>query len=121
MPSGHLLVTEVATGARRRIRAKGFTAADRELMRGVTVDLNRSLHVIRWQVPDQVDWVPAAVSVIQNAEATKTLVLPLGAPLSDGSYRLALSIARPWFRTTDPVGPGNTYLDEATIEVEITG
>jgi hypothetical protein len=46
------------------------------------------------------------------------LVLPT-APLAAGTYRLDLSLTRPWFDTVDPLGPGNAYLDEASVEVQV--
>lgn len=117
----YLVVTEIATRTQRRVRATGFTAADRDLLRDVTVDLNRGLRIVRWHVPDAVEWVVQPVSIIQNADATKALVLPQGAPLPDGTYRLSFAIARHWFATTEPAGPENTYLDEGAIDVVLAG
>ncbi len=115
-----LVVTELATHTQRRVRATGFTAEDRELLRDVTVDLNLELRIVRWHVPDAVEWVVQPVSIIQNAGANKALVLPQGA-LPDGTYRLSFAIARHWFATTEPEGPGNTYLDEGVIDVVLAG
>ena len=117
----HLVVTEIETRTQRNVRATGIRAADRELLRDVTVDLNRGLRIVRWHEPDAVDWVAQPVSIVQNADATKALVLPYGQPLSDGTYRLVFSIARHWFATTEPVGPQNTYLDEGAVEVVLAG
>ena len=117
----HLVVTEVATGVQRNVRVSGFTAEDRELLRDVTVDLSRTLKIARWHVANIVDWVAQPVSIIQNADATKALVLSLGAPLGDGTYRLSFAITRHWFETIEPIGPGNTYLDEGEILFEVVG
>ena len=117
----HLEVTEVDTGTARRIRPTAFTAADRELLRNVVVDLNRALDIVRWHVPDIVDWIAEPVSIIQNAESTKALVLPHGAPLSDGTYRLSFAITRRWFETTEPASPDNTYLETSVVLVELAG
>jgi hypothetical protein len=116
----YLAVTEVATGTQRKVRATGFTAADRDLLRDVTVDLNRALRIVRWHVPETVDWVVQPVSILQNAEAKAALVLP-HAPLPDGTYRLSFAISRPWFATTELPGPTNTYLDEGAIDVVLAG
>ena len=115
------MVTDVATGVQHPVRVQGLTVADRELLRGVTVDLNRALEIVRWHVPDVVSWVAQPVSIIQNADATKALMLPQGAPLSDGTYRLSFAITRPWFETIEPTGPENTYLDEGEIFFELVG
>jgi hypothetical protein len=32
-----------------------------------------------------------------------------------------MTLTRPWFDTVDPVGPDNAYLDDATIEFQLTG
>ena len=116
----HLIVTEVATGIERNVRVQGLTAADRELLRGVSVDLNRALDIVRWHVPTIVEWVAQPMSLIQNADATKALVLPQST-LSDGAYRLSFAITRPWFETTEPTGPDNTYLDDAEVLLDIVG
>jgi hypothetical protein len=34
---------------------------------------------------------------------------------------MTMSLIRRWFDTTDPVGPSNAYVDEATVEFEIAG
>ncbi|MEO6447035.1 MAG: hypothetical protein ABIZ91_10650, partial [Gemmatimonadaceae bacterium] len=117
----YLEVTEVATGVQRHLRISGLSAADREMLRDVTVDLNRDLEIVRWHVGDIVEWVQQPLSIIQNADATKALVLPHGAPLMDGTYRMAFAITRRWFDTIEPAGPANTYLDEAEIVFDIVG
>jgi hypothetical protein len=117
----HLEVIEAATGTVRRIRTTAFTPADRELLRDVVVDLNLALDIVRWHVPDIVEWIAEPVSIIQNAEATKALVLPHGAPLADGTYRLSFAITRHWFETTEPTGPDNTYLETGVVLVELAG
>ncbi|MGZ8254407.1 MAG: hypothetical protein ACXWVT_06110, partial [Burkholderiaceae bacterium] len=117
----YLEVTEVATGVQRNVRVQGFTAADRDLLRDVTVDLSRALDIVRWHVANIVEWVAQPVSVLQNADATKALVLPQGAPLSDGTYRLSFAITRHWFATIEPTGPENTYLDEGEILFDVVG
>jgi hypothetical protein len=116
-----LEVTARATGAVHLVRATVFSAADRELLRDVVVDLNRSLEIVRWREPDAVEWVAQPVSIIQNADATKALVLPDGAPLADGTYRMAFAITRRWFDTTDPLGPDNAYLESGVIDIELAG
>ncbi len=116
-----LEVTERATGEVRRVRATAFNAADRELLRDVFVDLNRLLEIVRWREPNPVEWVAQPAAIIQNAEATKALVLPDGAPLSDGTYRMSFSITRRWFETTDPLGPDNAYLERAELGLDIAG
>ena len=116
-----LVVTEVATGVQHSVRVRGLTAADRELLRGVTVDLNRALEIVRWHVPDTVAWVAQPLSIIQNADATKALVLPQGAPVSDGTYRLSFAITRHWFETIAPPGPDNTYIDDGEILFDLVG
>jgi hypothetical protein len=67
-----------------------------------------------------VEWVAQPMSLIQNADATKALVLPQST-LSDGAYRLSFAITRPWFETTEPTGPDNTYLDDAEVLLDIVG
>lgn len=116
-----LAVTELVNGTVRKVRAPGFTAADRELLDEVTVDLDAELEIVRWHVPDLVDWVAVPAAIIQNAEVTKALVLPQGPPLSDGTYRLAFQITRRWFATTAPTGPDNAYLDTSAMIVELAG
>jgi hypothetical protein len=116
-----LMVTEVATGVQHPVRVQGLTAADRELLRGVTVDISRTLEIVRWHVPDTVAWVAQPVSIIQNADATKALMLPQGAPLSDGTYRLSFAMTRHWFETIEPTGPENTYIDDGEILFELVG
>jgi hypothetical protein len=93
----------------------------RRLLVDVSVDLNASLQIVRWRMPDVVQWVPQPVTVIQDAPGTHALVLPSAGGLPDGSYRLGLAITRRWFDTLDPVGPGNAYLDDAAIEFAIAG
>lgn len=117
----YLVVTEVATGVQYPVRVQGLTVADRELLRDVTVDISRALKIVRWHVGEIVEWVAQPVSIIQNADATKALVLPQGAPLSDGTYRLSFAMTRPWFETIEPTGPENTYLDEGEILFELVG
>ena len=84
------------------------------------VDLNASLMIIRWHLPNLVSWEDQAVTVIQNGPATHAFVLPT-AGLADDTYRLTMSLTRRWFDTTDPVGPDNAYVDAATIEFEVAG
>lgn len=115
-----LVVTELATGTVGRVRAPVLGPEDRALLEDVRVDLNASLMIIRWHLPNVVSWEDQAVTVIQNGPATHAFVLPT-AGLADGTYRLTMSLTRRWFDTTDPVGPGNAYVDEATIELEVAG
>ena len=115
-----LVVENLASHAETRVRAPALSPADRELLAGVTVDLNALLHIIAWHTPTWIEWVPQPVTVIQNAPATHALILP-ASPLPDGSYRLGMSITRRWFDTIDPVGPDNAYLDDATIDVILAG
>jgi hypothetical protein len=117
----NLEVTERATGEVRLIRATAFSAADRELLGDVFVDLNRLLEIVRWREPNPVEWVAQTVAIIQNAEATKALVLPDSTPLIDGAYRMSFAITRRWFETTDPLGPDNAYLETGVIELDLAG
>ncbi len=117
----YLLVTEVATDVQHSVRVQGLTAADRELLREVTVDISRALEIVRWHVAEIVEWVLQPVSIIQNARATKALILPQGEPLSDGRYRVSFAITRHWFATIEPTGPENTYLDEGEIVFDVVG
>lgn len=117
----HLVVTEVATGVQHSVRISRLTAADRALLRDVTVDLSLALEIVRWHVANIVEWVAQPVSIIQNADATRALVLPQSAPLGDGTYRLSFAIARHWFATIEPTSPENTYLDEGEILFDVVG
>ena len=116
-----LVVTERATGAVGRVRAPAFSLEDRALLEDVRVDLNASLRIIRWHLPNLVSWVDQEVTVIQNGPGTHALVLPAVDDLADGTYRLTMALTRRWFETTDPVGPDNAYLDASTIEFELAG
>jgi hypothetical protein len=117
----YLEVTAIATNTVRNIRATGFTAADRDLLSDVSVDLNVALDIVRWHDVETVEWIARPVSIIQNAEATKAIVLPNGIPLTDGIYRLSFTITRRWFETTDAPGPENTYSDTGVIAVPLAG
>ncbi len=116
-----LIVVELETGVQRKLRFPAVSAEDRELLRDVTVDLNRDLAIVRWHVGDIVEWLPQPLTVVQNADATKALVLPQGTPLVDGTYRMSFAITRRWFESIEPTGSGNTYLDEAELLLEIVG
>lgn len=116
-----LLVINLKTQAVMRVRTPSLSPEDRAMLTDVTVDLNASLQILRWHTPDIVEWVPQAISVIQDASATAALILPAAGGLTDGTYRLSMAITRRWFDTLDPVGPGNAYLDDATIELELAG
>ncbi|MBA3558600.1 MAG: hypothetical protein H0W30_08385 [Gemmatimonadaceae bacterium] len=105
----------------RKLRFPAVSAEDRELLRDVTVDLNRDLAIVHWHVGDIVEWLPQPLTVVQNADATKALVLPQGTPLVDGTYRMSFAITRRWFESIEPTGSGNTYLDEAELLLEIVG
>ena len=115
-----LLVTDLRTHTESRVRAPALSREDRELLAETSWTLNAQLRIIGWHVPEHVSWVDQECAVIQNAPATHALIVPLGT-LPDGDYRLELSIARPWFDSLDPIGPGNAYLDDATIEFTISG
>ena len=82
-----LVVTELATGTVGRVRAPVLGPEDRALLEDVRVDLNASLMIIRWHLPNLVSWEDQAVTVIQNGPATHAFVLPT-AGLADGTYRL---------------------------------
>ncbi len=116
-----LVVTNLMTRAVTRVRAPSLSPEDRALLEDVTVYLNASLQIIRWDTPTAVEWVPQPVTVIHNATATHALLLPTVGTLVDGTYRLNLAITRRWFDTLDPIGPENAYLDEAGIELELVG
>jgi hypothetical protein len=116
-----LVVTNVSIGTVTKVRAPSLSLADRTLLMDVTVDLNASLQIIRWHTPDLVEWVNQDVAVIQDGPATHTLILPEAEGLADGTYRLTMALTRRWFDTADPVGLGNAYLDDATIEFELAG
>ncbi|MEU1520113.1 hypothetical protein ABZ490_49770 [Streptomyces sp. NPDC005811] len=111
-----LTVVELATGATARFKAPALTPADRALLQDVFVVLNGALRIIAWQVPTSTEWIPETATVLQDAPALHTLVLP-ATSLASGVYRLDLSLTRRWFDTTDPLGPDNAYLDEASVEV----
>ena len=115
-----LVVTDLSTRKVTRVRAPIFSPEDRTLLIDVTVYLNASLQVIRWRTPNVVQWMPQAITIVQNGPATHTLLLPTSA-LPDGTYRLSMTLTRPWFDTTDPVGPDNAYLEDATIDFHLTG
>lgn len=116
-----LVVTDLVTEAVARVRAPVLSPEDRALLVDVTVLLNASLQIIRWRTPNVVQWVPQDCTTIQNGPATHALVLPTAGGMPDGTYRLTLSLTRRWFDTVDPVGPDNAYLDDATIEFDLTG
>ncbi len=116
-----LVVVELHTGVQRKLRFPAISAEDRELLRDVTADLDRDFAIIGWHVGEIVEWVPQSITVVQNADATKALVLPLGAPLADGTYRMSLAITRRWFESLEPTGPGNSYFDEAEMLIEVVG
>jgi hypothetical protein len=109
-----LVVIDTGTGVEKRVKAPRLSPDDRALLADVTVDLNTSLHIIRWHTPSRVEWVAEQAVIIQNAQATHALVLP-STPLAAGEYRLELEITRRWFDTLDAVGSGNAYLDEGVI------
>jgi hypothetical protein len=113
-------VENLATRAETRVKAPLLSAADRALLVDVTVDLDSALHIITWHAPSWVEWVAQPLVIVQNAPATHALMLPTAA-LPDGTYRLQMNITRRWFDTIDPVGPGNAYVDEATIELTLAG
>jgi hypothetical protein len=115
-----LVVENLAIRAQTRVKAPLLSATDRALLVDVKVDLNSALHIIAWHAPSRVEWVPLPLAIIQNAPATHALILP-STPLPDGSYRLQMNIVRRWFDTIDPVGPENAYIDDATIDLAITG
>ena len=116
-----LVVTERATGTVGRVRAPAFSLEDRALLEDVRLDLNASLQIIHWHLPSLVSWIDQDVTVIQNGPGTHALVLPAVDDLADGTYQLTLSLTRRWFKTTDPVGPGNAYLHASAIEFELAG
>ena len=116
-----LVVTELATGSVGRVRTPAFSLEDRALLEDVQVDLNASLRIIRWHLPDLVSWADQEVTVIQNGPGTHALVLPAVNNLADGTYRLTMTLTRRWFEATDKSGPDNAYLDASTIEFELAG
>jgi hypothetical protein len=116
----YFIVTELATKTVRRVMATMLSPADRALLRGTVVYLDRFGHIVDWLIPDVVEWLGVALDLVQNGNGSKALLLPAaGAALSDGRYRLDLRIARPWFETLAPRGPDNTYLDQAGFEFDI--
>lgn len=116
----NMLVTDLSTNATRKIRASSLVAADRALLQGISLYLDRFGHIVAWHIPDVTAWNDVAFALIQNGTATKALLLPgaTGA-LADGHYRFEFAIRRPWFETLDPEGPDNTYLDHATLEFNV--
>lgn len=116
----YLVLDDLRTATESRVRAPALGREDRELLADVTWTLNAQLQIIGWEVPVHVSWVDQPCAVIQNATATHALVIPSGA-LADGDYRLDLAIRRRWFDTLDPVGPANSYLDDAQLAFTLSG
>ncbi|MGV3708055.1 MAG: hypothetical protein ACO1Q7_04380 [Gemmatimonas sp.] len=116
-----LVVTELATGTQRKVSAALFTAEDRALLKDVVVDLSAAFKVVRWHVGDLVEWVDKPLLAVQNADATKAILLPQGVSLPNGAYRLTFAISRRWFDTLAPAGPDNTYSSSAALLFDLFG
>lgn len=63
-------------------------------------------------------WASQPVLVIQNALATKALIIPTGS-LALGRHRLRLALTRRWIHSDDPPAPETAYMREARIEFEL--
>jgi hypothetical protein len=77
----------------------------------------------RWDdLPVEVD-LPVDVRVLQNGDARRALVIPVGgaaaSALPSGPYRLTLSLARKRWGTTDPVDDVNSYERSVTLRFDI--
>jgi len=116
-----LEVTNEFTGETRRFKPPKLSSIERAALLGTQIRFDRLGRIIDWLGRSRVAWHETALRVIQNAEKTKILLLPLGpGALPNGDWRLRLNIERRWFSTTDPVGPDNAYIADTEVEFSIT-
>lgn len=110
-----LVVTAVRSDKVRRIPlSTPIPRRIRSRIEGLTLEFDTEGQLAGWTSLDGSDWQKVDVTPIQNADATKTFILPTSAAvLVDGCYRATFTMSRRWFATISPTSSENTYLDEA--------
>lgn len=109
-------IRDERTGRTTRRRIPLMSPIERSRLFDTDLHFDRWGRLIDWLHPSIVEWQLVDVLPLQNGDATKALLLPesVGA-FPNGSWRLDLHLERKWFDTTDPIGPGNAYIADATL------